>query len=136
MGCAAQRVAIVELVAAGQRNQFKALDTYERKWLDVSGTVESMGIQGFNVVKAENPAFTWGQVTARSVREDYPYVVLVAREGTTVNRLLCYFEKDDRSEVGELTVGRPVVLRGSFQRYLQSKDGGLVPQLAGCEVVD
>lgn len=125
-GCGAKSVELDRLIHDGRDNEVRAVAKYQKRRIQVTGTVAEVGMTKVERFSATHTAYSRWLATSKVHRglENHPYVVLKSSAGDSEDSLVCYFDPDDVDEVSEFTDGSEVTLEGKFQEY--SEDEGVM----------
>ncbi|MDH5675565.1 MAG: OB-fold putative lipoprotein [Myxococcales bacterium] len=130
-GPSLETVRLDELLTASRGNAIKAHETYEDKYLKVTGTVEHVGLQTKRQRVATLEYMAPTPTAVEHVRtKKYGYVILMPQDPSE-GRLLCYFHPNDRGPLAEISPGQRIEVVGWFKQFRQEPVGRVV-ELSNC----
>lgn len=119
LGCATAPPRDVGDLLNETRSNEVAAFAKNRGEMRVSGVVTATGLDQFTQVVGTGVPLGFGLATvaARQQTVIYPYVSLAGQRGNPYDLVRCYFAPSQAAEVGRVTRGARLVIRGHFDQY-------------------
>jgi hypothetical protein len=133
--CSRTTLSADQLLREGNENDILALDKYQGEEIVVTGRVVEKGLAPRTEFEAETHGLGvqgWG-VQGRRVMKNYAFLRLVG-ENAARGQVLCFFEPEDRTQVGHARVGSTVHVAGMLSN-LARRNSGFMAALWQCSVV-
>jgi hypothetical protein len=120
---------VAPLLEEARRNEVAAYGKYRDHDIRVTGVVVQTGLDQSTQVVADYGVY--GAVTARRENTIHPFIMLGDAARASGDAVRCYFAADEAAEIGKVTRGSRLILRGTFHQY--AHDGArLLLVLSAC----
>ena len=116
MGCAtAPPRDVGDLLSEARANEVAAFGKNRTQRLRVTGVVAATGLDQYLSAVARTNGLGYIEATQQAVT--YPYLLLSGQSGSPYDMVRCYFASASAEEVGRVTRGTRLVVRGTFDQY-------------------